>query len=204
VTDAADDGFLSRWSQRKARVRSGQADAAVASAPPAGQGAPMPSLRVDPRPALLEDPVVLPTMDDVALLTRGSDFSRFVGPGVDPGVSNAAMKKLFSDPRYNVMDVLDTYIDDYGRPDPISLSTLRQMHQSKGLGLFDTGEEANAAMPPARSTGPPVPALAEPADLRDPAQPACTPEPDPDDDADLRLQQDDAARRPGAGPSAGA
>ena len=29
------------------------------------------------------------------------------------------MKKLFSDPHFNVMDGLDTYIDDYGKPDPI-------------------------------------------------------------------------------------
>ena len=31
------------------------------------------------------------------------------------------MKKLFSDPHFNVMDGLDTYIDDYGKPDPIPL-----------------------------------------------------------------------------------
>ena len=31
------------------------------------------------------------------------------------------MKKLFSDPHFNVMDGLDTYIDDYGKPDPLPL-----------------------------------------------------------------------------------
>ena len=51
------------------------------------------------------------------------------------------MKKLFSDPHFNVMDGLDTYIDDYGKPDPIPPSMLRQMVQSKFLGLFDDEDE---------------------------------------------------------------
>ena len=54
------------------------------------------------------------------------------------------MKKLFSDPHFNVMDGLDTYIDDYGKADPIPLSMLRRMNQSAVLGLF--AEEAAAAM----------------------------------------------------------
>ena len=51
------------------------------------------------------------------------------------------------------MDGLDTYIDDYGKPDPIPLSMLRRMNQSAVLGLFD--EEADAAAPEA-----PLPAAA--------------------------------------------
>ena len=51
------------------------------------------------------------------------------------------MKKLFADPHFNVMDGLDTYIDDYGKPDPIPLAMLRQMNQSKFLRLFDDDEE---------------------------------------------------------------
>ena len=84
-------------------------------------------------------------MDDVAQLTPTSDFSRFVAPNVDDGVKRAAMKKLFSDPHFNVMDGLDTYIDDYGRPDPIPESMLRRMTQSAFLGLFDHEAEAKAS-----------------------------------------------------------
>ena len=51
--------------------------------------------------------------------------------------SNAALKKLFSDPHFNVMDGLDTYIDDYGKPDPLPPVMLRRMAQSTFLGLFD-------------------------------------------------------------------
>jgi hypothetical protein len=35
------------------------------------------------------------------------------------------------------MDGLDTYIDDYGKPDPLPAGMLRQMVQSQLLGLFD-------------------------------------------------------------------
>ncbi len=65
------------------------------------------------------------------------------------------MKKLFSDPHYNVMDGLDIYIDDYGKPDPIPLEMLRRMAQSHALGLFaDDEEQAGRARHPAtrRST----------------------------------------------------
>jgi hypothetical protein len=44
---------------------------------------------------------------------------------VAPEVKNAAIKKLFADPHFNVMDGLDTYIDDYSKPDPIPPEMLR-------------------------------------------------------------------------------
>jgi hypothetical protein len=149
-------------------------------------------------------------MDDVARLTRSSDFSRFVGTGVDRGVSNAAMKKLFSDPHFNVMDGLDTYIDDYGKPDPIPPAMLRKMTQSALLGLFD--DDAAQAKPPAgpAATAPAAPtspkdeASAEVAQSRSGPSPDTAPAPDPDDDPDLRLQQDDGAGRPGIAPEPGA
>ena len=143
----AGDGFLSRWSRRKAGSRSGAAVADAPAAPdadvarrskpalPAAADTPAPGAASVParRPP---KPPPLPTLDDVAALTHASDFSPFVARGVDAGVRNAAMKKLFSDPHFNVMDGLDTYIDDYGKADPIPLSMLRRMNQSAVLGLF--------------------------------------------------------------------
>ena len=82
-----------------------------------------------------------PTLEDVLKLTQDSDFSAYVKPGIDPEVQKAAMQKLFSDPRYNIMDGLDIYIDDYSKPDPIPLEMLKRMNQSKMLGLFKTAEE---------------------------------------------------------------
>ena len=186
-----DEGFLSRWSRRKAQLRTGvEVEPAPAAPPvvPAKSTAPLPVAPAAAEVAAL--PVAeappLPTMDDVAALTRESDYARFVMPGVDDGVKSAAMKKLFSDPHFNVMDGLDTYIDDYNTPDPIPLAMLRQMNQSKFLRLFEheeRDEERDDNQPPA--TTPP-------------------PEPIADDNADLRLQQDDAAGRPEPDEGAGA
>ena len=200
-----DDGFLSRWSRRKVQVKAGvvpvgPVEAAepmplatevasklqpVTNAPVAGESAAAPdTVASEPLPPPL-------TMDDVTLLTPQSDYARFVAPNVDENVKRAAMKKLFTDPHYNIMDGLDIYIDDYGRPDPIPESMLRQMSQSKFLGLFDHEEEPP---PPVASThGETAPAV---------PQSASEPELPQDENADLRLQQDDAAGQPGAEPGA--
>jgi hypothetical protein len=159
-----DEGFVSRWARRKAEARAGRPvddvppsapDAAtavslpmtVAIAPPelpANVKAGMPS-EAPPDPAAnAPAPPPVPTMEDVAALARdAADFSRFVAPQVPTEVRNAAMKKLFSDPHFNVMDGLDVYIDDYSRPDPVPRSMLRSLVQSRLLGLFD--DEAQAA-----------------------------------------------------------
>ena len=180
-------GFLSRWARRKEQVRTGLA---VAPEPVAGAPvvvAPIASVVTEAEVQVVEEAPAaepLPTMSDVALLTRESDYSRFVSPGIDEGVKRAAMKKLFADPHFNVMDGLDTYIDDYGKPDPIPLSMLKQMNQSKVLRLFEVEDDDQNKS--AETT------LIEPA-----TEPITELKPPPDDDPDLRLQQDDAAGRPG-------
>lgn len=198
TADDRDDGFLSRWARRKAEVRHGGAAAAPATAAappmaPEAKEAPAPppaAVAPGPAPGPQAPP---PTMDDVARLTRGCDFSPFVSPGVDEGVKRAALKKLFADPRFNVMDGLDVYIDDYHTPDPLPASMLRAMVQSKALGLF--ADEA-AAAPAPTAAGAPTDAS--------PAAPQADeiPEAPPDEDADLRLQPHDAAGREGAGAGA--
>ena len=60
---------------------------------------------------------------------------------VAPEVRNAAMKKLFTDPHYNIMDGLDIYIDDYSKADPIPESMLRQMVGAKLLKIFDDEDD---------------------------------------------------------------
>jgi hypothetical protein len=216
-----EDGFLQRWARRKARVQSGLPEpnptpvidtlapvqAAVNAVPVAIEQAPV----AVPATAAVEEPVPRPTMDDVARLTRGSDYSRFVGSAVDADVSNAAMKKLFSDPHFNVMDGLDTYIDDYGKPDPIPDSMLRQMNQAKFLRLFDVEDEGEASLPgPGPAAAPASPDGAAPPAVAQSAAPAGLPPPASvclsrlDDDPDLRLQQDDGPGRSGVAPGAGA
>ncbi len=81
------------------------------------------------------------SLDDVKLLTKDSDFKPFMAHNVGPDVRNAAMKKLFEDPHFNIMDGLDIYIDDYSISEPIPESMLRQMASAKFLGLFEDDDE---------------------------------------------------------------
>jgi Protein of unknown function (DUF3306) len=76
----------------------------------------------------------LPSIDS---LTTESDFTPFMAKDVPAGLRNQAVKKLFADPRYGLIDQMDIYIADYTQPDPIPMEMLRMMHQSKALGLFD-------------------------------------------------------------------
>ena len=122
-------GFLNRWSRRKAgeTLEPEQADKQVV----AQSTAPT----VNEADAIPAPP--LASLEDVDKIDRfAPDFSAFMQPGVDPAVQQAALKKMFSDPHFNVMDGLDIYIDDYSKPDPIPLEMLKRMVQSDMLNIF--------------------------------------------------------------------
>jgi Protein of unknown function (DUF3306) len=227
------DGFLARWSRRKAQVRHGAPppEPAAAGTATTDAGSPTPSAaaavsptappsivqavtaEATPSTSATHQPPPPPTLADVAELTRESDYSRFVGRGVEPQVRNAALKKLFTDPHFNVMDGLDTYIDDYGKPDPIPEGMLRQMTQSKFLGLFKEEEEQEAAAElaldaerqAALNTVPNDPGApnALPATTKPDTATAATPEATPDENSDLRLQPHHATGRSGPEPGPG-
>jgi hypothetical protein len=120
------------------------------------------------------------SLQDAQALTPQSDFAPFVARDVAPEVRNAAMKKLFADPHYQVMDRLDTYIDDYSQADPIPESMLRQMASAKFLQLFE--DPLEGANPDTLSST-----------AHEPGK--------PHDHTDLRLQPNDAAgpQEPGRG-----
>ena len=186
------DGFLGRWSQRKQALREGRVVDEPVAPKPAGHAEPAaPAVSACAPPAPENKPpeaaakAPAPTLADVQALQADSSFAPFVARDVAPEVRNAAMKKLFSDPHYNVMDGLDIYIDDYSLPSPLPASMLRQMASAKFLKLFD--EEA------------PVPAdrAAAPA-ISEPAKPGSDSNQEPHHDhTDLRLQPDHAARPAG-------
>jgi hypothetical protein len=217
---AADEGdnFFSRWSRRKAQERAGvalppeaPATAPVAPAVPAATVA----LSPPPAPAPAEAPEgdaapPLPTLEDTQALTPASDFSRFVAKGVSPEVRNAAVKKLFADPHFNVMDGLDTYIDDYSKPSPLSAADMAKMVSAQFLKLVDDPEDKEkqplAAHPTAapESVAPDAGADPLPATEDTRAPDAAEPEETPHDDhADLQLQPDHAPGPQGPGPGAG-
>ena len=212
---AVADGFLGRWSQRKQAVREGKplteppppVPRPEVPAPPANRMVPAPNPTpatpttdlTAPAPEAAEPGPVL-SLDDVKALTQESDYAPFVSRAVSPEVRNAAMKKLFTDPHYNVMDRLDIYIDDYSLPDPLPASMLRQMASAKFLKLFEEEEPAPAPAQTLRDDAHiPIPdsvaqSTPPPANVAEPhlENPPLEAEPD-HDHSDLRLQPNDAA-----------
>lgn len=146
-----DRPFLERWSQRKlavARERAQAADAtkaasqalpvsqpaAASQSPAASQPAVVPSTPVASRAETAPvQPVPAPELPPVDALTFDSDFTAFLAPGVDASLRSQALRKLFSDPRFNVMDGLDVYIDDYTKFEPMTPDIVAQLNHAKFL-----------------------------------------------------------------------
>ena len=137
----ADDFFLSRWSRRKALARSGEvAPEPKPVDPRAGAGSPAVGASCTPQPAATAVPVDPPPLPAVESLTPESDFTPFMGSEVDPDLRRQALRTLFRDPRFNVMDGLDVYIDDYSKPDPIPAEWLGRLNQMARLGEYKDPE----------------------------------------------------------------
>ena len=151
--------FLSRWARRKADAQAdgkvGEVKLLVPKNVNPSTGVPFEAQIVEElhpeRCLTLDDsehttatPAANEPLPDIESLTNESDFTSFMGKDVASDMRNQAMKKLFTDPHYNVMDGLDIYIDDYTKSDPIPLEMLRKMTQSKALFLFEEEEKAEA------------------------------------------------------------
>jgi hypothetical protein len=118
---------LKRWSQRKRAA--GRTDAARPSPPTQAPVAEDPvgatiAGTEDSAPAPMPEAAPLPPVDS---LTFDSDFSAFMQREIDPGTQRAALRKLFSDPSFNVMDGLDIYVGDYTQPDPMPEGMLEKL-----------------------------------------------------------------------------
>ncbi len=153
--ESGDSEFLSRWSRRKQEAR---------EQPPAAQ------------PVVAADAPV-PALPPVNELTLESDFSGFMHPKVDDNLRRAALKKLFSDPHFNIMDGLDTYIDDYSQPNPIPPAMLAGLRQAQNILAWakETKEETaarfapppaeNSALPPTEQSTLPADEIAPPSEV---------------------------------------
>ena len=138
-----DEPFLSRWLRRKSAAKT----AAPLEKPPEPAASVTPGFPMDrdtiqlapvKAGAAADEPEPLPPVES---LTPDSDFAAFMRPEVDPSLKRAAFKKLMEDPRFNVMDGLDVYIDDYSKPDPLPEGWLEKMSQVRYLGIFKEDEE---------------------------------------------------------------
>ena len=152
-----------------------------------------------------------PSLPPVESLTIDSDFAPFLQPKVDEALKRRALKQLFRDSHFNVMDGLDVYIDDYSKPDPLPPAMLKQLASARFLNLVDEEEEEEEEPEQEKQKDEPQGSAAnapgrEVAD--DPAAQsvAQSPQNAPDVEApshhadpDLRLQQDHAPGRAGPG-----
>ena len=131
---AAEDkeAFLSRWSRLK------QQQAGEAPAPGA--------------PALGEEKdAQTPALPPVDQLTPESDFAPFMQPKVAQALRRVALKKLFSDPHFNVPDLNEAYSGDWTGGDPISEELLKTLNQARTV-LYREEEAAQAREAGAQET----------------------------------------------------
>jgi hypothetical protein len=159
VPGAAGDDGPGRAGQRRAPAGDGTGaslqradDVQAVELPAVAQTAPHPPFA----PAQAEAaPSKLPTIEDVAALGPDSDFSAFVSQGVDKNVQHLAMKKLFSDPHFSVLDGLDVYIDDYTKASPIPAAMLATLEHSRSVfaRLLEEADKPEASNDGGRAAG---------------------------------------------------
>jgi len=165
--------FLSRWSRRK-----------LEKVAPAPKPDVPPETAVElPPPAAGEAVTPAPEpLPPVESLTPESDFKPFMRPDVEPALKQAALKQLFKDPHFNVMDGLDTYIEDYSIPDPIPDEMMKNLYQARqhlfspeektAADAADTAAEAEAQAERARQAEEVSQAFAQPVEPANPAKDA--------------------------------
>ena len=129
------EGFLSRWSRLKQEQ----------TRPEEKETGPAPEL---PAPETL---------------TPESDFSGFMHPKVEDALRRVALKKLFSDPHFNVPDPFEAYSGDWTGGEAIPEEMLATLNQARTLIFNDNdkkpvaqdeaaGEEPDDNEPPRQDT----------------------------------------------------
>ena len=93
-------------------------------------------------PATDEKPA--PELPPVDKLTPESDFSGFMHPKVEDALRRAALKKLFSDPHFNIPDPFEAYSGDWTGGEPIPQEMLATLNQAQRL-LFSEKEKQQEA-----------------------------------------------------------
>ena len=153
-----EEGFLKRWSRLKATGSEAEAPPRPAPAAPvstpvfAPVSAPITAPVTAPVPVQADAPPQdrpLPTLEDAARLTPDADFSGFVAKDVDKSVQRLALKKLFADPHFHVMDGLDMYMDDYNKPSPVSAAMLAALDHARSALRYPDAETPAAKAAPA-------------------------------------------------------
>jgi len=142
------ESFLARWSRQKRaaeRIKEQPAERVAPqtpAAPPVKEGAEaaglgpsgVPSHNAAPAPE-----IPLPPIESLDGLR--SDYQAFFQQPVAEDLRHAALKKLFADPHFNQMDMLDVYVDDYTQFEPLP-AAMRLRLPSARLFLLDSERTA--------------------------------------------------------------
>jgi len=157
------ESFLARWSRRKRAVERdaerppGVAAPELPSAPTAkavaeaaaGDGPVSTSASAREPAATTEVP--LPPIESLDGLR--SDYQAFFQQPVDEKVRHAALRKLFADPHFNQMDMLDVYVDDYTQFEPLPAALRMRLPSARDF-LSDSERAAvEAAEAPTSAAG---------------------------------------------------
>src|SRR5688500_15979654 len=114
ASDEKKEAFLNRWSRLKKEDRQ--------------------------RPAVEEEKPA-PQLPAVDKLTPESDFTGFMHPKVEDALRRAALKKLFSDPHFNIPDPYEPYSRNCNVEDPIPPELLATLKQAEQLVFGEKKEE---------------------------------------------------------------
>lgn len=131
------ESFLKRWARRKQEATDDVA-----------------SQTGEPEPIEADVPPQLPPVET---LDSDSDYSGFMHSKVDPEIRNAALKKLFASPHYQVSDGLDVYIGDYSAPAELPAAMLAGLAHARTLLASGKPEDEPAEQAELRAAREPEP-----------------------------------------------
>jgi hypothetical protein len=106
MSDEEKTEFLSRWSRLK---------------------------RENAQPPQKQPETPAPALPPVEKLTPQSDFTGFMHPKVEDALRRVALKKLFSDPHFNLPDPYEAYSGDWTVGEPMSEAMVASLEQMKAL-----------------------------------------------------------------------
>jgi hypothetical protein len=81
-----------------------------------------------------------------------SDYQAFFQQPVAEDIRHAALKKLFADPHFNKMDMLDVYVDDYTQFEPLPAAMKLRLPSARDF-LLDSERAALEAEAPSDAAG---------------------------------------------------
>ncbi len=135
ITSTPEGFSFKRWSRRKLEAARAETPEPVPAAVPPAAVAPVSAVTAPETPdaTTLAANDVAAALPPIESLTQDSNFSAFMQPTVDEGLKRAALKKLFTDPHFNVMDGLDIYVGDYTQADPMPEGMLEKLGKVYGM-----------------------------------------------------------------------